>query len=494
MNNNPGTNSFAQPSSEAVWRGLAGLLLLTMETLWFAVWYDGLTGSPAAWWGKLFFLWITLLVSQTLTRRAQRLKLTVLRRQILFLGWITLVLLASLRLLFFAGQPVGFFKMLGLTVSSFGTSPAGFRIYWHVLIILLAIGRGVLLGNQTVNRGNSAHSFQFGLILFLIYGLFLGHSKPLESLILLFAYLAAGLLTLSFARIADLGSTYGGRLPKFSRRWVLSILLSVTGVILLTGLAAVVVNQQVTNAIAEVLLALVAAFMAVVIFLLSPILAFILEQIFRFGQRIFANVPDIIQESAAESAAEQALENSEESVRLLTDLVNKSLPLILVAILLVVIVLVILQLRKNRSRLEYTGVEDQAESTPTRRPRLRMPFGAPGGLGKGRFRPGRMIAAARIRRTYAQLMTLCEKLEIPRSPAVTPLEFLPTMLDALPDRGDDLSRITTAYQKVRYGEIPETSQEVQDVLAAWERVRQAGKASLIRHRQDKAHRAASKQR
>ena len=172
----------------------------------------------------------------------------------------------------------------------------------------------MLLGNQTVNRGNSAHSFQFGLILFLIYGLFLGYSKPVESLALLFAYLAAGLLTLSFARIADLGSTYGGRLPKFSRRWVLSILLSVTGVILMTGLAAVVVNQQVTDAIAEILLALVAAFMAAVIFLLSPILAFILEQIFRFGQRIFANVPDIVQESAAESAAEQALENSEESV------------------------------------------------------------------------------------------------------------------------------------------------------------------------------------
>jgi hypothetical protein len=93
-----------------------------------------------------------------------------------------------------------------------------------------------------------------------------------------------------------------------------------------------------------------------------------------------------------------------------------------------------------------------------------------------------VLAAARIRRTYAQLMHLCRQLGIPRHPAVTPLEFLSVMLAAFPGCEQELEQITTAYQQVRYGEIPETGQAVQDVLSAWERVRQSGQAALNQYR------------
>ena len=493
MNNPPETKALAQPSTAAVWRGLASLLVITMESLWFSAWYDGLTKAPAGWGLKIALLWAILLISQVLTRRVQSLNVSTRRKQLLFLGWILTAVLSSLRLLFFAGQPASLSELGGHILSaSGGGGPAGFRVYWHLLILLLIVGRGVLLGNQTTNRGNTAHSFQTGLILFLVYGVFFGAAQPTASLALLFAYLAAGLPAMSFARIADLGTTRGGRLPPFNAARALSILLSTASVILAAGLAGVVFNEQVTDAIAEMLLALVAAVMGAIIFLLSPILAFILELLFKFGQRIFTNVSDIFQESAAEAAAEQAVENSEESVKLIGELISKSLPLVLGAVLLVVVLLVILQLRKNRARPEFTGEEDQTESIRGRRPRFRMPFGAPSGAGGSRFRPGRMIAAARIRRTYALLMELCEEMGIPRPPAVTPLEFLPNIVEALPNHEDDLKRITTAYLKVRYGEIPETGQEVKEVVSAWERVRQAGKVILAKHRQEKVRRSVSR--
>jgi len=35
--------------------------------------------------------------------------------------------------------------------------------------------------------------------------------------------------------------------------------------------------------------------------------------------------------------------------------------------------------------------------------------------------------------------------------------------------------ITQAYLQVRYGELPESPQAVEDVMAAWERIEAAGK-------------------
>ena len=90
----------------------------------------------------------------------------------------------------------------------------------------------------------------------------------------------------------------------------------------------------------------------------------------------------------------------------------------------------------------------------------------------------RLLAAARIRRIYAQLMEMSERLGDPRPVAQTPLEFLPTLEDAFPGRGIDLEDITRAYLRVRYGELPETRQEVDQVEEAWERVRVQGLEQL----------------
>jgi hypothetical protein len=42
----------------------------------------------------------------------------------------------------------------------------------------------------------------------------------------------------------------------------------------------------------------------------------------------------------------------------------------------------------------------------------------------------------------------------------------------------DLESITSAYLRIRYGEFPESREEVDQVEAAWKRVRAAGKLLL----------------
>lgn len=472
------THTVSPLTTESLWREMASLMGLGMETLVFTVWYDALSGSPAAWTLQVGMLGGILFISRSLTRRGYALQGKKGLRELLLLGWMGISLIVSLRLLLFAGQAGSLYELGRRAFAGSSAQPTALQLYLHILIAMLIVGRGVLLGNQSTHRGNVLHSFQWGLVSFLIYGLFFGQLQTQKSLILLFAFLAAGLLAMSFARIADLGLTRGGRLPRFSPSRVLHIFLS-TGVVIFTALlAAYALNGKAASIIAELFLALVAAVMAGIIFLLSPALAFLLELFFRIGERIFANVPDVFQESAMEAAAEQALENSEESVRLLSNLVSKSLPLILGAIVLAVVVWAIVQFRKAREQSGLALEEEQTEGLRVSRPKLRLPFGTQAQRRIGPLQPARMIAAARIRRTYARLMDLSARLGAPRPAAMTPLEFLPRIKEVLPQNGEDLNQITAAYVRVRYGEIPESAEEVEEVLAAWERIRGAGKAAL----------------
>jgi hypothetical protein len=90
----------------------------------------------------------------------------------------------------------------------------------------------------------------------------------------------------------------------------------------------------------------------------------------------------------------------------------------------------------------------------------------------------RLLAAARIRRIYAELMELSEDLGKPRNPARTPLEFLPALNELFPTFEAELAKITQAYLQVRYGELPETRQEVEDVEKAWARLHAQGHDQL----------------
>lgn len=92
-----------------------------------------------------------------------------------------------------------------------------------------------------------------------------------------------------------------------------------------------------------------------------------------------------------------------------------------------------------------------------------------------RLRPiQREQANARIRRIYADLMLLFEEMKQPRKEWQTPIEFLPEMASMLPFSSHELEIITDAYIKVRYGEYPESMDELSVLDAAWQHINQEG--------------------
>ncbi len=62
----------------------------------------------------------------------------------------------------------------------------------------------------------------------------------------------------------------------------------------------------------------------------------------------------------------------------------------------------------------------------------------------------------------------------PRLPQRTPYEFLPEMGELFSKNHEDLNTITEAYLHVRYGELPETREDLEAVETAWSRLQAAG--------------------
>ncbi len=79
-------------------------------------------------------------------------------------------------------------------------------------------------------------------------------------------------------------------------------------------------------------------------------------------------------------------------------------------------------------------------------------------------------------------MTLCGRLGSPRAISLTPYEFLPHAGELFPGRDQELALITQAYVRVRYGEYPETREELEQVISAWREVKKDGARMLKRRR------------
>jgi len=84
----------------------------------------------------------------------------------------------------------------------------------------------------------------------------------------------------------------------------------------------------------------------------------------------------------------------------------------------------------------------------------------------------RLYAAVSVRAIYANVIRLAERQGFPRPPARTPYEFLPTLARAFPGHEADLARVTEAYVRVHYGELPVTREELEALRACWDRLRQ----------------------
>lgn len=83
---------------------------------------------------------------------------------------------------------------------------------------------------------------------------------------------------------------------------------------------------------------------------------------------------------------------------------------------------------------------------------------------------GQWRAAASIRRIYRLMCRAAAAAGYPRLEAETPYEYLPTLGQVWPEYAAEARLITEAFVRIRYGELPETSEELEQIRQAWRRL------------------------
>jgi hypothetical protein len=305
-----------------------------------------------------------------------------------------------------------------------------------------------------------------------------------------YLFLFSSLVAMCAARITVVGMLRGGTKNKFNRFWFLGIILAASIVVGLASLLGGVMGEQFTW-ISALLLGVFGSILVLVWILIDPIISFlitVLSNIFQNSQGIASlgksleNINIIIQGFGQRLA--EMIGNT--GIWLL---ITRLGPVIKTIILIVIVVLIILgvvawmAIKLWRDRERRLLGEDQKTDIKagnffqTLLGILRQGWaGAINSLEQmtDLKRRQRIRAAARIRQVYADLMELCVSLGHPRADAETPLEFTHELNLLFPELHPEVAIITEAYNSVRYGQLPETQQEVEDVESAWKKVDSSG--------------------
>lgn len=76
-------------------------------------------------------------------------------------------------------------------------------------------------------------------------------------------------------------------------------------------------------------------------------------------------------------------------------------------------------------------------------------------------------AAASVRRIYHRMCNAAGSAGCPRPDAATPYEYIPSLLSLWPEYAAEVRLISEAYVRIRYGEYPESREELAEIQSAW---------------------------
>jgi hypothetical protein len=344
------------------------------------------------------------------------------------------------------------------------------------LMIFFIWRRGISLANHNIGLGLIRRSFRRGSAVLVGIGVFaaiFSYKLPyLEGGVFIFT----GLLAMGGARFSTVSSMRGSKRVAFKREWVLGLMgMAVLVLTLSVGFGAFAAGPLSTW-IGGFLLAVEGYISSLLKVILAPIINF-LGIIFAWFWSLFEPLPE--QDPTVVEELEEGLEGPVAEIQRIgmdpeiASFLSSLGTVIGILILVGIVVYTVRRFRKDNTQ-RVLGEEDSisiagslSDYLRNMQERARQAF-----EGIARMNPAaRLIAAARIRIIYARLMRLGAQLGEPRAPAVTPIEYLESLERVIPAARDELDLITDAYLRVRYGELPETRRQIEEVESAWAIVR-----------------------
>ncbi len=450
---------------------------------WLAAW-NPLAHRPAllSITSSVFFI---ILGASYLARSMEALKLKASFRYVVAAGALLVLIIWALDMLAFIPHHwLGWQNFaLSLFRSLFGLSNI---IPPSLLVILVAIflwWRGLQLAQKAFSVLDVIIGFRVGI---LVFALFLLFSPRLVQQVnpFIMAYFFCQLLAIGLTRVETIGDQLGGRRSPFGAWWVIMLALSTSVVILVAGVVYGIVAgigpENILNIIAPVLgilllpfIVLIGPLLALAMLLIEPLIK-ALVTLSDILQNMMAGLQQLINLSNSGQPAQRPV-----IVEIALQALGVSKGIVVLGITALIIIGVIWAISRSRAQSQVADEEERETVWSAGRwlARLRKRLGqrlkqitnardilAQFGL-EGLF------TAITIRRIYAQLQHLAAKRGYPRAPACTPYEYLSALNECFPNCASELSRITQAYVGIRYGELPEHPQELEEIRAAWNHIR-----------------------
>ncbi len=457
------------------WAEIGIIFQALAEVVWATLWYHALVSPRLSVLGvaTAFFLvvWGAERLSHGLERHRDRLSLWV--QGLVIVGyivgavWILGVVLA--------GFSINDFWTNGVLREAESGKAFLARWFWHGISIILLIWRGLRLSKLRIDSDAVVASLRFGVVMLLAYGLFRGVQPTLTTMMPVFLFLAFSLSSIGIWHMIDLFQSRGGYAPSVAMPWWIFI-ITLGFVLALGGVAVGAILERPAEWISWGVMALVAIPMVLIAFLFGGIVFLLISWLIPLlGSAPAVPLPDIVGGEQLPKVVEQLIEGIETGNN--WSIIDRLLPGLALAAILILLALVVMEMRSPGTLLLPIRVEGGVEE------RLRLSRLVKS-LRRTRKRPrnvrraSRQHIANRIRAIYQQLLDLAEALEHPRPPAVTPLEFLPTLVGLFPEHAEAVRLLTHAYIQVRYGEIPEDPGDIARVEHAWQEVASEGQRRL----------------
>ena len=475
------------------WREIAILMIILMEVCWVTPWFRSMTPETYAASSLRVFIILTgiVLSAHILVRTMDYLYLKKSIRQGIMIVFIIIGILVGIKTMLYAHEPMSLSELFTRPLRSFADLKSIIPVEFIVIItVLIGFWRGLSIAQEHLGPSSVMDHFWIGIVMYVIF-IFVNTIVTGETPgDFFYLFLFSSLVAMCAARMTVVGMLRGGKENKFNRFWFLGIILAALLVVGLSSLLGGVIGDKLAW-IGVLILGIFGSLLVFMWILINPIVSFLIT----FLGNLFQNSKGI-------AGLEESLQNINKLIRgfgqRIIDMVGNSgignlvariAPTIKTIILIAIVLLVIfgvvawmaIRLWRDRERRRL-GEDQKIDLKGGNIIQMLIEFLRQGWNGALNSlvqmtdfnRRQRIRAAARIRQVYAELMELCMNLGHPRADAETPLEFEFELNLLFPELHPEVSIITEAYNSVRYGQLPETQQEVEDVESAWKKVDSSG--------------------
>lgn len=456
------------------------------------------------WQPGLVLLWLLILMlfAFYLARLMSAIQLPPQHQQTVMALTLFLVIVITLPTFFHEGSPIFRFGWVSELLAAINeeNNNLWLRDVMVFGLIVLVWARGLQLVRREYTIGRAGLRLRVGgliiapLIIWLASVRLAWDSSPYILLFFL-----AGLTAVAIIRAEELEREQSGHSVALDPRWLTAVLLASLLTIFTAGTLAVLISGESANRVITFMepvwngLRLTGAVaLTTLLFLLVPVLELV-DVLSNFLGRIFAVLSPWLTAQWAlfgkllgkllmnfrvplpPSAADSGLNPLKtrfifDEITGLGFQLNRNVQIILVLLAVAVILFVALMIsrlyRQNKMATHASGLTSRTSDDDDEEGNLLQRL-----LGRlGLLRDWQ--TAVSIRRIYRKMLRAADASGYPRLEAETPYEFLKTLTQAWPQNRQEIQLITSAYVKIRYGELPETEQELQAIKDAWQALEQ----------------------